>query len=224
MSVSVMDFHDREEVVRDLSGKDGFGRGVMNEIDTRVRLWVSIVHAGMVDRIATDGISPERRERSFQRDFTAEIMAAEDADPFDLVLTMIGPRDAQVLTLRHGLDGGGKRILKDVGVDLGVSSSRVTQIENRAERRMKHPALRVHLKQYLHGRQAAILKALGVDADVVPSDVSRLEERLTPRDRLALKVSYGGLRDWLETCCQVTGGDTHQKSHGTLLTSRDRWF
>tara|TARA_R110000868_G_scaffold41986_3_gene142517 strand:+ start:188 stop:817 length:630 start_codon:yes stop_codon:yes gene_type:complete len=49
------------------------------------------------------------------------------------------PRDAQVLTLRYGLDGGGERTLDECGKILKVHQERIRQMQYRAERMLRHP-------------------------------------------------------------------------------------
>ena len=49
-------------------------------------------------------------------------------------------REARVLTLRYGLDGGRSRTLEEVGVEFGVTRERIRQIESKALRKLRHPS------------------------------------------------------------------------------------
>jgi len=51
-------------------------------------------------------------------------------------LSILPERDALVVRLRHGLDGGKPMTLSEVGVMLGISKERVRQLQGRAEARL----------------------------------------------------------------------------------------
>lgn len=70
-------------------------------------------------------------------------------DHLDDVLSTLSEREAKVLTLRFGLDGGQAKTLEEVGKVFGVTRERIRQIEAKALRKLKHPSRRRKLQDYL---------------------------------------------------------------------------
>lgn len=61
----------------------------------------------------------------------------------------LSPREKRVLRLRFGLEDGRDHTLKEIGNELGVSRERIRQIEAEALAKMRKPALRNRLREYL---------------------------------------------------------------------------
>jgi RNA polymerase primary sigma factor len=70
-------------------------------------------------------------------------------DHLEEVLSTLSDREAKVLTLRFGLDGGLPRTLEEVGRVFGVTRERIRQIEAKALRKLRHPSRRKKLQDYL---------------------------------------------------------------------------
>jgi len=70
-------------------------------------------------------------------------------DHLEEVLDTLSEREAKVLSLRFGLDGGQSRTLEEVGKVFGVTRERIRQIEAKALRKLKHPSRRRKLQDYL---------------------------------------------------------------------------
>lgn len=70
-------------------------------------------------------------------------------DHLEEVLSTLSEREAKVLTLRFGLDGGQQRTLEEVGKVFGVTRERIRQIEAKALRKLRHPSRRKALQDYL---------------------------------------------------------------------------
>jgi RNA polymerase primary sigma factor len=66
----------------------------------------------------------------------------------EMLLTLT-PREARILRLRFGLDGGHACTLEEVGAKLGLTRERIRQIEIEALRRLRSPCLRLQLGEYL---------------------------------------------------------------------------
>ena len=67
----------------------------------------------------------------------------------DTVLTGLPPREVRILQLRYGLLDGQVYTLEEVGRKMGVTRERVRQIEAQALNRLRHPAIRRKLREYL---------------------------------------------------------------------------
>ncbi len=67
----------------------------------------------------------------------------------DSVLNGLPPREVRILQLRYGLLDGQAYTLEEVGRTMGVTRERVRQIEAQALSRLRHPAIRRKLREYL---------------------------------------------------------------------------
>ncbi len=65
------------------------------------------------------------------------------------VLDSLPPREVRILQLRYGLLNGQAYTLEEVGRKMGVTRERVRQIEAQALSRLRHPAIRRKLREYL---------------------------------------------------------------------------
>jgi len=65
------------------------------------------------------------------------------------VLATLSPREARILRLRFGLDGGRVYTLEEVGLKFGLTRERIRQIEGKALRQLRHPHKARQLKDYL---------------------------------------------------------------------------
>ena len=65
------------------------------------------------------------------------------------VLKTLTPREAKVLMLRFGLEGGHPHTLEEVGKEFDVTRERIRQIEAKALRKLRHPSRSKKLKDYM---------------------------------------------------------------------------
>ena len=65
------------------------------------------------------------------------------------VLGTLTPREKNVLRLRFGLEDGRARTLEEVGKSFNVTRERIRQIEEKALRKLRHPARSKKLKDFL---------------------------------------------------------------------------
>jgi len=70
-------------------------------------------------------------------DAETEAMDRFLSDEIERALTTLPPRDARVLRLYFGLDGGREHTLEEIGGMLGVTRERVRQLRDRALKRLK---------------------------------------------------------------------------------------
>jgi RNA polymerase primary sigma factor len=85
-----------------------------------------------------------------------EVPAPDDSATYNLlrehlesVLNGLPPREVRILQLRYGLLDGQAYTLEEVGRKMGVTRERVRQIEAQALSRLRHPAIRRKLREYL---------------------------------------------------------------------------
>jgi RNA polymerase primary sigma factor len=85
-----------------------------------------------------------------------EVTQPDDSATYNLlrehletVLEGLPPREVRILQLRYGLLDGQAYTLEEVGRKMGVTRERVRQIEAQALSRLRHPAIRRKLREYL---------------------------------------------------------------------------
>jgi RNA polymerase primary sigma factor len=85
-----------------------------------------------------------------------DVAAPDDSATYNLlrehlenVLEGLPPREVRILQLRYGLLDGQAYTLEEVGRKMGVTRERVRQIEAQALSRLRHPAIRRKLREYL---------------------------------------------------------------------------
>jgi RNA polymerase primary sigma factor len=70
-------------------------------------------------------------------DTEAEVMDRFLVEEVESALRSLQPRDAKVLRLYFGLDGGREHTLEEIGGMLGVTRERVRQLRDRALKRLR---------------------------------------------------------------------------------------
>ena len=70
-------------------------------------------------------------------------------EQLDEVLGTLTPREAKVLSMRFGLEGGHPHTLEEVGKYFNVTRERIRQIEAKALRKLRHPSRSKKLKDFL---------------------------------------------------------------------------
>ncbi|MGQ0766731.1 MAG: sigma-70 family RNA polymerase sigma factor [Gemmatimonadota bacterium] len=81
----------------------------------------------LIERFVADEM-PDTEEEAMNRFLTDEI---------ELALSTLPPRDAKVLRLYFGLEGGREHTLEEIGSLLGVTRERVRQLRDRALKRLR---------------------------------------------------------------------------------------
>ncbi len=113
-------------------------------------------------RVAQEPVSLEtpigEEEDSHLGDFIPDDDAPAPADAasilllkeqLDEVLKTLTQREAKVLMLRFGLEGGHPHTLEEVGKEFDVTRERIRQIEAKALRKLRHPSRSKKLKDFL---------------------------------------------------------------------------
>jgi RNA polymerase primary sigma factor len=81
----------------------------------------------LIERFIAEDL-PDTEEKTMERFLSDEVEGA---------LRTLPPRDAKVLRLYFGLDGGREHTLEEIGGMLGVTRERVRQLRDRALKRLR---------------------------------------------------------------------------------------
>ena len=113
-------------------------------------------------RVAQEPVSLEtpigEEEDSHLGDFIPDDDAPAPADAASIlllkeqlgeVLQTLTPREAKVLSMRFGLEGGHPHTLEEVGKYFNVTRERIRQIEAKALRKLRHPSRSRKLRDFL---------------------------------------------------------------------------
>lgn len=76
-------------------------------------------------------------------------------------LTTLTHREETVIRLRFGIDGGNEMTLEAVAKELKINKQRIHQIEQKALRKLRHPARSLKLRSYIEIRPDPKLESLG---------------------------------------------------------------
>ncbi|HEX7017671.1 MAG TPA: RNA polymerase sigma factor RpoD [Patescibacteria group bacterium] len=96
------------------------------------------------DSVLGDFIADDRQISPYEA--TSQQMLRENIDE---VLAALSDREAKVLKMRFGLNGGKMMTLEEVGQKFGVTRERIRQIEAKALRKLRHPSRRKRLQDFL---------------------------------------------------------------------------
>jgi len=96
------------------------------------------------DSVLGDFIADDRQVSPY--DATSQQMLRENISE---VLGALSDREARVLKMRFGLNGGKAMTLEEVGQKFGVTRERIRQIEAKALRKLRHPSRRKRLQDFL---------------------------------------------------------------------------
>jgi RNA polymerase primary sigma factor len=104
----------------------------------------SPVGDGEDDSVLGDFIADDKQTTPY--DSTSQHMLTENIRE---VLSALSDREARVLEMRFGLEGGKPMTLEEVGKKFGVTRERIRQIEAKALRKLRHPSKRKRLQDFL---------------------------------------------------------------------------
>jgi RNA polymerase sigma factor (sigma-70 family) len=92
-----------------------------------------------------DFIADDRATAAAETSVEAQLMRRQLAD----VLNTLEPREAAVVRMRYGLDGGQPKTLDDIGRAFKLSRERIRQIERETMAKLCHPSRAQALRDYL---------------------------------------------------------------------------
>lgn len=108
------------------------------------------------------------------------------------VLELLPLREARILRLRNGLDGGHAHTLEEVGEKLGVTRERVRQLEAQGLRKLRDPKVRRKLKDYLSPSVEPVADLLKPTMVEPESNVRNIHDLpLTKIEEAAIKAGLG---------------------------------
>jgi RNA polymerase primary sigma factor len=134
----------RDPVIEEIAGRMNMSqekiRRALEASSAPISLETSIGHEGdsKFEELIEDTFFPSQVER---------IEAAELRAVSDEALSALTPREERIVRMRFGLDRSGKEhTLEEIGHVFGLTRERIRQIESKALKKLRHPALARKLK------------------------------------------------------------------------------
>ncbi len=132
------------EALRQSRGREPTAEEIAEVLDLSVDIVRSLVALNTADVRLDAPLSAEGDRATLERflvhgqgDAEAEAIDQFLVEEIAAALGRIAPRDARVLRLYYGLDGGREHTLEEIGVILGITRERVRQLRDRALKRLR---------------------------------------------------------------------------------------
>lgn len=130
-------------------------------------LWLLLDEPVPLGRIDTERQElADMREDSLAPDPFVSVAFESLGKTLDAMLAELDPRDAEVLALRYGLNGGEEHTLEELGQMYGVTRERIRQIEAKALGRLRHPIRAEILKPFLEMDFSGVRHYIGRHAEL----------------------------------------------------------
>ena len=126
--------------------------------------------------------------------------SADALTVWDAAISVLTPREYEVLKRRYALEGGCRETLEAVGKILNVTRERIRQIEKKALKKLRHLARGAFFLEFLS------LRKENIEQRLFGPNVFCTDQRLTGRDRLAAEVAFGSIGAYLEQTFQLWQG------------------
>jgi RNA polymerase primary sigma factor len=114
------------------------------------------------------------------------------------VLAELTAREQEVIKRRYALDGGEPETLEHISGDHGVTRERIRQIEAKALRKMRNKKVMKALSAALEAEDTIDL-VFSNRKIITDEQIGSAAKSLTPGQRLAIDISYGGVKQFLES-------------------------
>ena len=137
---------EREPTTDELSRRVGLTPGKLSEMGDMPAEPVSLELGVGEEKETRLGDLIEDRETATP-DEVASLMVMKEQ--VDMLLHELHPREARVLRLRFGFEGGRHWTLEEVGSEFGVSRERIRQIEKIALEKLRHLGSSERLREYV---------------------------------------------------------------------------
>lgn len=103
-------------------------------------LRIKMIFSESIEELIIKNKDFESENLSYEVDFDLDIDKELLKERIDAALKTLTPREAEVLRLRFGLDGGEQMTQKEIGKIFSVSGKRISDIEAKALMKMRHPS------------------------------------------------------------------------------------
>lgn len=128
----------------------------------------------------------------------AEVWGASISQIMPRVLVELTAREQEVVKRRYALDGGEPETLERISGDHGVTRERIRQIEAKALRKMRNKKVIKALSAALEAEDTIEL-IFSSRKIITDEQIGSAAKSLTPGERLAIDISYGGVKQFLES-------------------------
>jgi len=117
------------------------------------------------------------------------------------LLDELTKKEADIISLRYGLNNKGKETLEEIGIQFGVTRERIRQLESKAMKKLSLKCYKNQIKHLLNINREKIYKTLSDKYGIINNKNLQplVREKLSGEHLLIIDIHSGNIEDWLNS-------------------------